>query len=187
MREETVARNYAETLFELAKKHGQVDAFAEGIEAVARLIDENPNVREFVETPRVAAAEKKRVLEGALKGHVPQLLMNFINLVIDKRRQRLIGPIASAYQDLQDEHAGRTHVDVTVARPLHGEELSDVGDRLSRAFGKQVIPHLRVSPEILGGIIVKTGDTIYDGSVRRQIDRMRRTLLGAELPAPAGE
>ncbi|MGI9625828.1 MAG: ATP synthase F1 subunit delta [Longimicrobiales bacterium] len=187
MREETVAKNYAETLFELAKKHGQVDAFAEGIEAVARLIDENPNVREFVETPRIAAVEKKRVLEGALRSHVPALLMNFVKLVIDKRRQRLLRPIASAYQDLQDDHAGRTHVDVTVARALQGAEMADVGDRLSRAFGKTVIPHMRVNPEILGGIIVKTGDTIYDGSVRRQIDRMRRTLLGAELPAPAGE
>lgn len=187
MREETVAKNYAETLFELAEKHGQIDAFAEGIETMARLIDKNPDVREFIETPRVSAAEKKRVLETALETRVPALLMNFIKLVIDKRRQRLLGPIASAYGELQDTHAGRTHVDVTVARVFEGEELADLGNRLSRAFGQTVIPHLRVNPEILGGIIVKTGGTIYDGSIRRQIDRMRRTLLGAELPAPAGE
>ena len=187
MRDETVARNYAETLFELAEREGDIAGFESGISSVAQLIDESSEVREFIETPRISSAEKKRTLEKAVGAHVPPLLMNFLKVVIDKRRQRLIRGIARQFGSLVDEHAGRTHVDVTVAHPLDGPAVEEVGRQLSRALGKTAIPHVQVRPEILGGVVIRTGDTIYDGSVRRQIEGMRRTLLAAELPAPAGE
>ena len=187
MREETVAKNYASALFELGERHGTITEFEVGIESVARLIDENRNVREFVETPRISSGEKKRVLTRVLGDRMPQLLLNFLKVVVDKRRQRLLRSIARQYHALVDEHMGRAHVEVTVARQVDEGRVAEMKDQLSKAFGKTVIPHIRVRPEILGGIVVRTGDTIYDGSVRRQIDRMRRTLLAAELPAPAGE
>ena len=183
MRDETVARNYAETLFELAVKRDSVETFQDGISAVAQLISENPGVREFLETPRIAASEKKAVLKKALSGSIPPLLANFLNVVIDKRRQRLIGEIASQFESLVDEKVGRTHVDVTVARAMDDGAVADLTARLSRALGKTVVPHVRVRPEIVGGIIVQEGDTIYDGSVRRQVEGMRRRLLAAQLPA----
>lgn len=187
MRDETVAKNYAETLFELAQKHQQVDEFEVGIKAIAALIQENPDIREFIETPRISSGEKKRALENAVGGRVPVLLLNFLKVVIDKRRQRLLRMIAVQFHALVDEHAGRTHVEVTVARPMESDQLAEVARGLSAALGKTAIPHLQVNPDILGGIVVRTGDTVYDGSIKRQIERMRRTLLLAELPALAGE
>lgn len=187
MRDETVARNYAETLFELARRQDAVREFESGINAVAELIAANPRVREFIETPRIGSDAKKKVLGETLEGRVPKHLVNFVKVVIDKRRQRLLRSIASEFQGLVDEHAGRTHVDVTVARSLPGPELDQIAEGLSRALGKTVIPHLRVRPDILGGIVVRTGDRIFDGSVRRQIENMRRTLLAAELPAPVAD
>lgn len=187
MRDVTVARNYAETLFELARRDGNISEFEGGISAVARLIDESTEVREFIETPRISSAEKKSTLEKAVGGRVPPLLMNFLKVVIDKRRQRLIRGIAEQFRALVDEDANVTHVDVTVAHPLEGPAVEEVARQLSRALGKTAIPHVRVRPEILGGVVIRTGDTIYDGSVRRQIEGMRRTLIAAELPAPAGE
>ena len=187
MRDETVARNYAETLFELALRQSSVGEFESGINAVAQLISENPSVREFIETPRISSDAKKKVLGEALGGKVPKTLVNFVKVVIDKRRQRLLRSIASQFQGLVDEHAGRTHVDVTVARSLSQPELDEIAAGLSKALGKTVIPHLHVRPDILGGIVVRTGDSIFDGSVRRQIENMRRTLLAAELPALAAE
>jgi F-type H+-transporting ATPase subunit delta len=81
-----------------------------------------------------------------------------------------------------DDHEGRTHVEVTLARPVDEATREVLAQRLSGLVGKTAIPHVRVRPEILGGIIVRTGDTIYDGSVRRQLDGMRRRLLKAKLP-----
>ena len=187
MRDETVARNYAETLFELASRNDALMEFEAGIREVATLIDEHAGIREFIDTPRISSVAKKGALEAAFKGRMPRVLLNFLKVVIDKRRQRLLRTIAAEFQNLIDEHAGRTHVDVTVARPLHEQELEEVTQGLSRALGKTVIPHMRVQPDLLGGIVVRTGDSIFDGSVRRQIENMRRSLLAAELPAPAAE
>lgn len=184
MRDETVARSYAETLFELARKHEGLERYGEGLEGVAVLLDENRRFRLFLETPRISAAEKKAVIRKVFEPSLPRHLLNFLLVVIDKRRQRLLRDIARVYHGLVDEHLGRAHVEVTVARPLDQTTLEGLGERLSRLLGKTAIPHVRVKPEIVGGVVVRTGDTIYDGSIRRRMDRMRRRLLAADLPEP---
>lgn len=185
MRDETVAKNYAETLFELARRNEAAEAYGEGIETVARLLDEDPRFREFLETPRIAATDKKRVVKRAFEGALPKPLVTFLLVTIDKRRQRLLRGIARQYHALVDEHMGRVHVEVTVARELDEETTREVAERLSGLLGRTAIPHLRVKPEILGGLVVRAGDTIYDGSVRRRLETMRRRLLAAHLPEAA--
>lgn len=189
MRDETVARSYAEALFDLAQRHEGLEAYGEGIATVAILLDENPSFRLFLETPRVDAQAKKAVVRKAFGGQFPANLVNFLLVTIDKRRQRLLRGIARAFAALVDEHMNRAHVEVTVARPLDDESLRRVADRLSALLGKTAIPHQRVQPEVLGGVVVRVGDTIFDGSLRRRLDRMRRRLLAADLPSvgAAGE
>ena len=183
MRDETVARNYAETLLALAERHEGTEAFGDGIQAVAQLLEENPKLRLFLETPRIPDEDKKRVVRKAFTGEVPAQLVRFLLITVDKRRQRLLRDIAREYHALVDEKLGREHVDVTVARPLDDDTLALVVERLSGLLGKRAIPHLRVNPDILGGLVVRTGDTIYDGSVRRKLDDMRKQLLEASLPS----
>lgn len=182
MRDRTVARNYAEALFDLAQRHEGLDAFGEGLALVAGMIDEDPRVRQFLETPRIDAEAKKAALKKALAGRVPAMLVNFLLVVIDKRRQRLIGTIASEFAALVDEHENRVHVEVTVARPLDAETAAALDERLSRMLGKTAVSHLRVDPAIVGGVVVRAGDTIYDGSLRRRLGAMRRQLMTASLP-----
>ena len=181
MRDETVARNYAETLFALAQKNEGHERYQEGIETVARLLDENPQFRTFLETPRIAASDKKDVIRKAFGGKLPRALVNFLLIVLDKRRQRLLREIAREYHDLVDAHLNRVHAEVTVARPVDEQGLAAIGQRLTSLLGKTAIPHVRVKPEILGGVIVRAGDTIYDGSLRRRLEGMRRQLLAADL------
>lgn len=183
MRDETVAGNYAEALFELATRHEGLEAYGEGIEMVARMLEEDGRFRLFLETPRIDAGAKKAVLRKAFGEVFPRPLLNFLLITVDKRRQRLLRAIAREFHALVDEHMNRVHVEVTVARPLDQETLDRVGTRLSEILGKTAIPHVRVKPEILGGAVYRTGDTIYDGSIRRRLDRMRRQLLQAELPS----
>ena len=182
MRDETVALSYAETLFALAERHEGLDAFGAGIETVADLLDSDPQVRLFLETPRISDSDKKSVLRKALADQIPKHLMNFLLITIDKRRQRLLRAIAQQFRGLVDEHMGREHVEVTVARPVDEKTREMVAKRLTALLGKEAIPHMRVDPDILGGIIVRTDDTIYDGSVKRRLDGMRRTLMQAQLP-----
>ncbi len=180
MRDETVARNYAEALFESGLKHDAVEEFALALGTVAVLLDENPDFRLFLETPRVDATDKKRVVREVFSGRIPAQVVNFIQVTIDKHRQRILRAISREYAGLVDEHFNRAHVDVSVARPMDDATIEDIGHRLSAMLGKTAIPHVRVQPELLGGIVVRSGDTIYDGSLRRRLERMRRQVLARQ-------
>ena len=186
MRDETVARNYAEALFELAERHEGVEAYGTGVEMVARLIEENDDFRRFLETPRIAVAQKKTVIRRVFGEALPEKLVNFLLITLDKRRQRLLRVIAREYMGLMDQHFNRTHVEVTLARQFDEKSMEEMEKRLTAALGKTAIPHVRIKPGILGGAIFRTGDTIYDGSLRRRLDGMRRRLLRADLPRVGG-
>ena len=186
MRDETVARNYAETLFALAERHEGVEAFGAGIEMVAVLIDENDDFRRFLETPRIAVAQKKAVVRKVFGANLSAKLVDFVLITLDKRRQRLLRVMAREYKSLMDEHFNRVHVEVTLAREFDEEVVAEMEKRLTAALGKTAIPHVRVKPGILGGAIFRAGDTIYDGSLRRQLDGMRRRLMKADLPTVGG-
>jgi F-type H+-transporting ATPase subunit delta len=183
VREQTVARNYAETLFELAKRNEGLERYQEGIEVVARLLDEDPRFQLFLVTPRVATEDKKQVIRKAFGAALPKPLLHFLLVVLDKRRQRLFREIAREYHDLVDQHLNRVHAEVTVARSLDQQGLAAIRERLTALLGRTAIPHVRVKPEILGGVVVRAGDTIYDGSLRRRLEAMRRQLLAADLSA----
>lgn len=185
MRDGTVARKYAEALFELGVRAGQPEAYGESLRQVADLLETEPMFRLFLETPRIGDEDKKKLLQDVLGSSLPKHVLNFVRVTIDKRRQRLLRDIATQYALLVDEHLGREHVAVTVARPLDEDTRSMISARLSRVLGKEAIPHVRVKPDIIGGLVVRTGDTIYDGSVRRRLEGMRSRMLDAELPAGA--
>lgn len=181
MRDETVARNYAETLFELAERNDALEEYGDGIEMVARLLEEDSRFRVFMETPRIDDENRKRVVRTAFGDAVPKNVLNFVQVTIDKRRQRLLGRISTQYHALLDAHLGREHVQVTVARPVDEDTRGMIARQLSAVLGKEAIPHVRVDQDIIGGLIVRTGDTIYDGSIRRRLEGMRRRLLQVKV------
>lgn len=179
----TIARGYAEALFALGRKTGEDEVYARAFEAVGALLDTDPRVADFLGSPKIAAATKKQVLVGALADRVPRRFLNFLLVVLDKRRQRLLPRIEREYQRLVDERLGRRHVQVTLAHEPDERTEREVASELSRILGSQVIPHIRVDEAILGGIIVQYGDRVMDGSLRRRLLSLRRRLLDAALPA----
>ena len=183
MRDETVARNYAETLFELARRNESIQEYGDALGMVAGLLEDDSRFRTFVETPRIDDENKKDVIRKVFRDKAPKQVINFVLITIDKRRQTLLREISAEYLLLLDDHLGREHVEVTVARPLDDTTENVVSERLSKMLGKQAIPHIRVKPEILGGLVVRTGDMIYDGSVRRRLEGLRRRLLTVRIPS----
>lgn len=181
MRESTIARSYAEALFELGERHGQSEAFSAALALIATTLESEHRLRLFLETPKVEPAEKKRVLTEALHGEVPPLVLNFLLVVLDKGRQRILPQIAREYRALLDESLGRIHAEVTVAREPDERTEREIAAELSRALGKTVLPSIQVDPKIIGGIIVRYGDRVLDGSLRRRLVTLRRRLLDAKL------
>lgn len=181
MRESTIARSYAGALFELGERHGQLDQFGAALDLVAATLEAEPRLRLFLATPKVEPSEKKRVLTEALQGKIPPLVLNFLLVVVDKRRQRILPQMAKEYRTLLDERLGRLHAEVTIAREPDERMELEITNELSQRLGKTVIPSIHVDPGILGGIIVRYGDRVLDGSLKRRLVTLRRRLLDAKL------
>ena len=179
MREPTIARNYAEALFESGERSKQSQRYADLIEAVAGAIDADPRVRTVLESPRVTKAQKREILAKALKGHAPEPFVRFLGAVVKRGRQGMFSAIAHEYLGLVDVKMNRIHAGVVVARKPDDKLQKEIAERLSRIVGKTVVAHFRHDPGILGGVIVRMGDRVMDGSVRRKMLILRRKMLGA--------
>jgi F-type H+-transporting ATPase subunit delta len=177
MNDATIGRNYAETLLVLAKREGQQEEWGMLIESIALAMREDQTLRTFLESPKLAASRKIEILAKALGKRVPPVFLRFLETVIMKRRQMVIPAIASEYRALIDESEDRVHANVTVAREPAEAEREALTRQLSRLFGKRVVPHIAINPAILGGVIVKVGDTVMDGSVRRRLATLRSRML----------
>jgi F-type H+-transporting ATPase subunit delta len=177
MNEATIGRNYAETLLTLAKRENQQEEWGSLMESLAALMTEDHTFKSFIGSPKIAAAQKIAIMESGLGKRVPRLFLRFIETVIMKRRQMVIPEIASEYRALIDEAEDRVHASVTVAREPSEPERDALARQLSRLFGKRVVPHISLNPAILGGVIVKVGDTVMDGSVRRRLATLRSRML----------
>ncbi|HEX6964730.1 MAG TPA: F0F1 ATP synthase subunit delta [Gemmatimonadaceae bacterium] len=177
MREPTIARNYAEALLALARRADDLDGWGAMISDVAAAVQYDERLRRFLESPRVAVEEKNTILAKAFQDRFPRIFVRFLQAVVTHRRQHLIPEIAAEYHALVDEAEGRVHAQVTVAREPDATTREDITNRLTRVLQKTVVPHFVVHPEILGGVVVRVGDTVMDGSVRRRLGVLRQHML----------
>jgi F-type H+-transporting ATPase subunit delta len=179
MREPTIARNYAETLLELGQRAGDLRGWGEMIDSVGNAMDTDRRLRMFLESPRLSAGQKNDIIQRAYGATLPRNFVRFLQALVSHRRQMLIPIIAHAYHDLVDEVEGRVHASVTVAREPDDSDRDVVTTQLKRALGKDVVPHFHVNASILGGVVVRVGDTVLDGSVRRRLATLKARMLGA--------
>ena len=177
MRETTIARNYAETLLELARRAGDLTAWGQAVDDVAEAMQSNRTLRLFLESPRVSAAQKNQILGRAFEGQLPHVFVRFLQALVNHRRQMLLPQIAQEFHDLVDQVEGRLHANVTVTAEPSDTERRTIAKHLSRSFGKDVVPHFLINPAILGGVVVRVGDTVLDGSVRRRLASLRSRML----------
>src|SRR4030081_1783089 len=157
MRNTTIARNHAETLFALATKAGDLRGWGKMIGDVAAAMQEDATLKLFLESPRIPEATKSAVLSRAFQDRMPRLMVRFLQSLVKHRRQMLIPDIALEYVDLVDQAENRMHAQVTVAREPTDADTKAIAKQLSRLFGKDVVPHMSVNPAILGGVIVHVG------------------------------
>lgn len=176
MRAETIARNYAEALFDLGERSGQTQRYADLIDAVAAAVETTPQVQGVLMSPRVPKSEKSRILGAALRD-VPREFVLFLQALVKRGRQQLLREIAGEYHTLLDVKFNRVRAGVTLARPADDSLKKSIQDRLSQQLGKEVLATFSVDPEILGGAVVRVGERIHDGSIRRRMTRLRRQLV----------
>jgi F-type H+-transporting ATPase subunit delta len=178
-----IARNYAETLLTLARRSGgdaAVEQYAAALDEVAELLRREPRVRQFLETPRVTTEDRKRAVRAAFEGRVPEPFLRFLMIVIEKRRQALLREISVEYGALVDALRGRVRAHVTLARDADQSLQKEIVAALEKRLGKKVVPTFVSDPSLVGGLTVRVGDELYDGSLRRRISGLKRRMLKAE-------
>ncbi len=179
MREPTIARNYAEALFVAGERSGETARFSDLLEAVAGAIEADDRIRVALDSPRVPKAVKQRVLQQALADRAPEGFIRFLGAVVRRGRQGILEAINQEFHTLLDQKLNRVHAGMVLARKPDKKLLSEITRRLGAAVGKEVVPHVREDPRILGGVIVRIGDRVMDGSVRRKMMQLRKQMLGA--------
>ena len=177
MRDPTIARNYAEALFELGEQHGETERYVDLIDALVFAFETEPSVRTAIESPQVPRELKVKILNQALDAFAPDRFIRFLAAVVKRGRQNLLPLIGSVYGELLDDKLNRLRASVTLAREPDAALREAVRRKLSEAMGKEVLPQFRTDPAILGGVILRMRDRIIDGSLRRRMMRLRRQLL----------
>jgi len=173
MQSSSIARNYADALLTLATKDAGRDSYGAYINGLADVLARDETFKRFLAAPQVSEGKKNEVLGKALDGKAPALFVRFVQKMVSNRRQMLLGEVAEEYHNLLDAQEGRVHARVTVSRAMSDADQAALSAALTKALGKTVVPHVSVNPAILGGVIVRVGDTVMDGSVRRRLGELR--------------
>ena len=178
----STARRYAEAVFEIAQRDDTVEEWRTQLSTIATAVSDSADVRRL-EDPHVPLAARAEALNKVLgKDMLPQL-GNLIGLVLRKRRVDSLPHIAREYRRLYNRRAGIVEATATSALELDQTELATLTKRLEKMTGDKIELATTVDPSILGGIQVRIGDTLYDGSVRGRLERLRaRLAAGAITP-----
>ncbi len=180
MKNTTIARNYAEALFLAAQQGPALEQYGQLLDAVTGAVQADERIAVALESPRVAKATKARLLAQALGDLAPAEVVRFLQAVVRRGRQGLLGDIAHEYQVLLDVKLNRVHAGVTLAAEPDARLEKQIVERLGRALGREVRAHFRSDRGILGGVVVRVGDRVFDGSLRRRVAALRRQLLAGE-------
>jgi F-type H+-transporting ATPase subunit delta len=175
---DTAAKRYAQAAFEVALQRGTLDRWVEDLQLIAAVMGD-ASALALLSNTKVPLARRYRLLEATLTDIDPQA-MNLAKLLVAKGRAGLAPQIAEAYRGLVDEHRGIAHATVVTAVPLSNAERKVVEEKLGEMTGKQVITHLEVEPDIVGGLVARIGDKVIDGSTRGKLLALRRSLAGQE-------
>lgn len=177
MREESVSRRYAAALFNQAKAAGTLKETAADLAHVAETLVGNVALGRMIGHPLVAVNKKKAVLTEAFSTKISAATLGFLNLLADKRRTSLLGDAKQGFDELLRAHNNIVAATATTAVPLSAAQLADLEKALEKRTGKDIELTVSVDPSLMGGILVRIGDTVLDGTVRGKLDRLREQLL----------
>ncbi len=172
-----VAGRYASALFSLAQEQRQSGEVAAALAQVEALIAESPDLQRLVRSPVFSATEQSRALGALLdRAGVSGIAGNFVRLVAAKRRLFALRQMIRDYNTLYDAARGVTRAEVTSAAPLGDEHVAALKDQLRGTAGKDVDLSLKVDPAIIGGLIVKLGSRMVDGSLKTKLNAIRTRM-----------
>ena len=170
------ARRYALALTQEAAQTGQTDAVDADVTFLGETLDASRELRLFFQSPVVSRDKKENVLTSLFAERVSPLTMRFLHLLVSKQREALIPDVVEAVRRLRDTTSGTVEAHVRTAKPLSESETADLKRSLETRSGQTVRMTVAVQPDLIGGLVVRVGDVVYDRSVRHQLETLREQL-----------
>ena len=175
---EEIAQVYARALFEVAKEQDKLDLVREQLGEFAGALNENGDLRVFFFSPYFSTEEKKDGLHRALVDADPAIV-NFLEALLERHRMPVIFRIRDAYERLWDAENQTLPVEVTSAVDLDAATVKSIGERIGEQTGQRVELTSTVDPSILGGIVLRVGNSILDASIKHRLDQLRKHVAQA--------
>ncbi|WP_096185872.1 F0F1 ATP synthase subunit delta [Evansella halocellulosilytica] len=178
MRRHPVGFRYATAMFEHAKENKKLDQTLEELQVVSQVLDDTKLLDEVFKHPKVSNDVKKDIIKEVFTSQVSDAIINLLYILVDRKREEAIFSITDNFKALVNEEQGVAEATVITAKPLNEEEKSAITDVFKNIAGKQkLLIENVIDKDIIGGLKVRIGDRIYDGSVANQLDRIQQRMI----------
>jgi F-type H+-transporting ATPase subunit delta len=174
---EEIAQVYARSLFDVAREHGSLDELREQLAQFVDALEASRDLQVFLFSPYFSTAEKKEGLGRAVLDADP-IFVNFLEVLIERHRMPAIFRIRARYEDLWKDENRLLPVQVTSAIALDDEIVANIGERIGEQTGRKVELSSTVDPDILGGIVLRVGNSVLDASIRNRLNQLRKSVVG---------
>jgi F-type H+-transporting ATPase subunit delta len=179
MSQSVAAQRYALALFELAQKNGQTGPIREDLHELKKVFQDNEELGQLLESPKLSATKKKELLTDIFKGANP-LILNTLSVLVDRKRIDEVIHLVNEFNAYANDAAGVAEAKVYSTRPLTADESQSISTAFAQKVGKQSLRIENIiDPSLIGGIRLQIGNTIYDSSVSAKLERLRRDLIGS--------
>lgn len=181
MLNKSVARRYAEAFFSIAKEAGKVDEYQIELEKVVDTIETTENLQDYLAHLLIPANDKKNVVGKIFAGNISQVTLNFVQMIIDKRRELYIAIILEEYKDMADEARNIMKAELISAQEVPEEEVVSLAEKLSVSSGKKIQLQQVVDPSLIGGVKIRMGDKIIDATVAKKLQMLKEKLKQVKI------
>lgn len=171
-----IAKTYSEALFEVALEDNTIDKFLEELQFIADTLKMYPEFFTLLKSPQIHVSEKKEMVSEVFKDALSPEISNFIKIILDKNRSYYILQIKDAFEDLVNNHKGIIEAVAITAIPLNDEDKLKLKEKLEKITGKNIKIQNKIDTSLLGGVLVRIGDKVIDGTVKGRLDELKDSL-----------
>lgn len=177
---EYLDKRYALALYQVAEEKGKVEEFLNDLREICDLIDNNAEFREVIKHPQISTRKKKQTFINIFKGNIDDELLSFLLILIEKDRISYIREKLNQMEKIHLERNNTLIANVKTAIPLLDSEIEELKDKLEKKYDKTIIMYPEVDESILGGVFIRVGNDVIDGTVKSKLEEMKDIMLKRE-------
>ena len=176
-----VLHRYATSLLETAIEKNNLEVVTNDIQLLDKTLEQSNQLELMLESPVIRPELKLKILSEIFEKKISKETMKFVEFIVSKKREELLKDIGNRFLELRDEHLGIANVEVTAATEFTSEQKSVLQEKLETMLNKKVRLNFKTEQDLVGGFIAKVGDTLYDASIKHQLELLRKQFLTGDL------